>query len=201
MGSGQGYWRDKEAEEYLEAVSKDKEVVISKLVDTLNCMHFDEVKRIEFLILHIDEYRKSLQRVKVFEDKIKEILWEEKSMILFEHNGRKFKLLFRYGYDYRDRRCVVAFVCEQGKNMPVLFEGISRCSLEDNFCKETGRRVALQYLEQDVIRKNVGIGDVSGFLNRLTTAYMYRGKKWILNANSAFTWMIELTWPAAVLFW
>jgi hypothetical protein len=67
-------------------------------------------------------------------------------MIPFEYEGKQYKLLFRYGFDKRGRRTTTAFVCEQGKNMPVLFEGTSICSLDDNFDKETGRQVALEQL-------------------------------------------------------
>lgn len=106
-------------------------------------------------------------------------------MILFEHEGKKYKLLFRHpwnpvfinGFDpfsikakvkAKWKRKTVAFICEQGKNQPVLYEAHALCSVEDNYVKDTGRLLALTRLQKN--------GCPEGLADAALVAYTWRKK-------------------------
>lgn len=96
-------------------------------------------------------------------------------MILFEHDDKKYKLLFRYGIDKRGRRTTTAFVCHQGKNQPVLWEATATCSLEDNFCKNDGRRISIYRLDGEI--------QISGLMDKLMRAWIVDGLDQMIKKN------------------
>jgi hypothetical protein len=105
-------------------------------------------------------------------------------MLRFEHEGKSYRLKFHHDRDYVVRKTIMGEVqfraargglttavveVDENGQWKEAFIGQAFCHPQDNFCKETGRRVALE----DLFKEN---GDIltKDFKSAINTAYWNR---------------------------